>query len=110
MDPLPHQIAGRQALQRIKPINAVTFLRPINNRPFTRRFTAQRAGVAQPLCFRQIGFAAAQCFCPFHQSRFAFCKIAIQKGILGYVHQRSDNLQIAGRIFQGAAQYMYELR
>ena len=65
--------------------------------------------MTQALGFREIGLAAAQGFCPFHQSRFAFREIAIQKGILGHIHQRSDNLQIAGRIFQGVAQYMHEL-
>ena len=65
--------------------------------------------MAQPLRFGQIGFAAAQRCGSFHQSRFAFREIAIQKGVLGHVHQRSDNLEIAGRIFQDAAQHMHEL-
>jgi hypothetical protein len=41
--------------------------------------------------------------------RFTLCEIAVQKGILGHIHQRSDNLQIAGRISQGVAQHMHEL-
>ena len=48
----------------------------------------------------------------FHEAsnlRFALCEIAVQAYILGYVHQSSDNLQIAGCIVQNAAQHMYEL-
>src|ERR1700722_7999159 len=40
--------------------------------------------------------------------RFALCEIAVQTGILGHVHQRSGNLQIAGRILQHATQYVDE--
>src|SRR5258708_31878844 len=60
MDLLPNPIAGRHALQRITPKNAVTFLGPINDRPFTLPVHRPAAGVAQPLSFRKIGFAATQ--------------------------------------------------
>src|ERR1700733_168252 len=48
----------------------------------------------------------------FHKApnlRFALCEIAVQTGILGHVHQRSGNLQVAGCILQSAAQHMYKL-
>ena len=57
VDPLPHSIAARKALQRIKPPDAVVFLRIIDRRQCP--IGDPGAGVAQPLCFRQIGFAAA---------------------------------------------------
>src|SRR5450755_1192181 len=60
MDLLPNPIAGRHALPRITPKNAVTLLRPINDRPFTLPGHRPAAGVAQPLSFRKIGFVATQ--------------------------------------------------
>ena len=56
MDPLPHRFAARNALQRIKPKDAVSLLGPIKN---FRLVVGRGTSVAQPLCFRQIGFAAA---------------------------------------------------
>ena len=58
MDPLQHSFPVREALQRIKSPDLVTFLRPVD-RPC--RVEGQGAGVAQPLCFGQIGFAASEC-------------------------------------------------
>src|ERR1700744_1124018 len=57
MDPLPHRFAARNALQRIKPPDAGSLLRPIMN---FRLVVGRGAGVAQPLCFRQIGFAVVE--------------------------------------------------
>src|ERR1700693_942787 len=56
MDPLPHRFAARNALQRIKPPGAGSLLGPIKN---FRLVVDRGTSVAQPLCFRQIGFAAA---------------------------------------------------
>ncbi len=56
MDPLPHRFAARNALQRIKPKDAGSLLGQIKN---FRLVVDRGTGVAQPLCFRQIGFAAA---------------------------------------------------
>ena len=56
MDPLPHRFAARNALQRIKPEDTESLLGPIKN---FRLVIGRGTGVAQPLCFRQIGFAAA---------------------------------------------------
>src|SRR4029453_1798893 len=58
MDPLQHSFPVREALQRIKSPDSVTFLRPINSRG---RIEGQGARVAQPLRFRQIGLAASEC-------------------------------------------------
>src|SRR4029077_4090556 len=60
VDPLPHSIAARKALQRIKPPDAVVFLRIIDSRQCP--IGDPGASVAEPLCFRQIGLAAAQSF------------------------------------------------
>ena len=60
VDPLPHSIAARKALQRINPPDAVVFLRIIDSRQCP--IGDPGASVAQPLCFRQIGLAAAQSF------------------------------------------------
>jgi hypothetical protein len=57
VDPLPHSIAARKALQRINPPDAVVFLRIIDSRQGP--IGDPGASVAQPLCFRQIGLAAA---------------------------------------------------
>ena len=54
---MQHSFPVREALQRIKPPYSVTFLRPVNRRG---RVEGQGAGVAQPLRFGQIGFAAPQ--------------------------------------------------
>ena len=60
--PLQHGFLAREALQRIKSPDSVAFLRPID-RP--AGVEDQGAGVAQPLCFGQISFAASEClFCP----------------------------------------------
>src|SRR5262249_43087946 len=59
MDPLQHNCAVREALRRIKPPNSVTLLRPIENFPRSR-VCGPGTGAAQPLCFGQISFAAAQ--------------------------------------------------
>src|ERR1700722_3470660 len=56
MDPLPYRFAARNALQRIKPEDAESLLGPIKN---FRLVIGRGTGVAEPLCFRQIGFAAA---------------------------------------------------
>src|ERR1700730_3012145 len=62
MDPLPHSFTAGRTLQRIKPHNSVGFFRPIESRRFVE---GPSAGVAQPLCFGQISFAASEClFCP----------------------------------------------
>src|SRR6202030_3119725 len=57
MDPAPHRFAARKALQRIKPPDAGSLLGPIKN---FRLVVGRGTGVAYPLCFRQIGFAAAK--------------------------------------------------
>src|SRR5271163_1258205 len=59
MDPLQHRFPARKALQRIKAPDAEGLLRPIKN---CRLAIDRGAGAAQPLCFRQMGFAAAQGF------------------------------------------------
>jgi hypothetical protein len=51
--------AIREALDRIKPPDSVTLLRPIKKLPCNWA-VGVGAGVAYPLCFRQIGFAAAK--------------------------------------------------
>ena len=56
VDPLPKRFAARNALRRIKPKDAGSLLGPIKN---FRLVIGRGTGVAQPLCFRQIGFAAA---------------------------------------------------
>src|SRR6476620_836885 len=56
MNPLPNRFAAWNALQRIKPPNAGSLFRPIKN---FRLVVGRGTGVAEPLCFRQIGFAAA---------------------------------------------------
>jgi hypothetical protein len=56
MYPVPERFVARYALQRIKPPDAVSLPRPLENR---RLVVDCGTGVAQPLCFRQIGFAAA---------------------------------------------------
>src|SRR5260370_42018016 len=52
----PHIVSAWKALQRIKPPDAVTLVRPIKETP---RYSVQnaRTGVAYPLCLRQPGFA-----------------------------------------------------
>jgi hypothetical protein len=54
MDPLPHSFPAREALLRIKPPDSVALLRPIERRCLVE---GPGTGVAQPLCFGQIGFA-----------------------------------------------------
>src|SRR4029077_16049469 len=56
MDPLPHRFAARNALQRIKPKNACGIFGPIRN---FRLGVDRGTEMGEPLCFRQIGFAAA---------------------------------------------------
>src|SRR5271154_5638942 len=57
VDPLQHRFPARKALRRIKPPDAESLLRPIEN---CRLAIDRGTGAAQPLCFRQMGFAAAQ--------------------------------------------------
>src|SRR5438445_10972016 len=57
MDRLQRSFAARQPVTRIKPENSISLIRPIENRCVIED---RSAGVTQPLCFRQIGFAAAK--------------------------------------------------
>src|SRR6266436_3486827 len=57
MDPLPHRLAARNALQRIKPEHARSFLGKIEHSSLVE---GRGTGVAYLLGFRQIGFATAQ--------------------------------------------------
>ena len=57
MNPLPHRFSAWVALQRIKPEQAKSLVRKIED---FRRVVGRGSGTGQPLCFRQIGFAAAQ--------------------------------------------------
>src|SRR5260370_6109501 len=59
MNPLEHACAVGEALRQIKPPDSVALLRPIENLPRSGVY-APGTSVAQPLCFRQIGFAAAK--------------------------------------------------
>jgi hypothetical protein len=59
MDPSPHGFAGRQNQQRIESPDSVVFFRPVEGRC---RVEGPRSGVTEPLCFGQIGFAAAPRF------------------------------------------------
>src|SRR5271165_1108576 len=54
VNPSPHRFAARNSLQRIKPPDAVSLLRPIKNR---RLIVDRGTGVAQLLCFGQISLA-----------------------------------------------------
>src|SRR5690242_10963977 len=58
MYPLQHSFEEGQTLLRIQIPDSVTFLRPVDGPSFVKN---NRAGVAEPLCFRQIGFAASEC-------------------------------------------------
>src|ERR1700757_3763882 len=73
----PHIVSAWKALQRIKPPDAVTLVRPIQKLP---RCVVQNpsTGVAQPLCLCEPGFATAQCVL----GALAFC----------HVDRRGDNL------------------
>src|SRR5208283_2207821 len=57
MDPLPDSFAVRETQQRIKPPDSVALLRPIEE---PCRVKDRGAGVAQPLCFGEISFAASE--------------------------------------------------
>src|SRR5260370_3532025 len=57
MNPLPHRLPARKPLQRIKPEQAKSLIRKIED---FRRVVGRGSGMGQPLCFRQIGFAAAK--------------------------------------------------
>src|SRR5258708_31264002 len=57
MDPLPHRFSAWKAPQRIKPKQAESLVRKIED---FRRIVGHGSGMGEPLCFRQIGFAAAQ--------------------------------------------------
>jgi hypothetical protein len=59
---LPHSFAAREAVQWIKPPDSVALLRPIERRCLIE---GPGTGMAQPLRFGQIGFAAAQSFRTF---------------------------------------------
>jgi hypothetical protein len=56
---LGRDFAIREALDRIKPPDSVTLLRPIKKLPGNWA-EGVGAGVAYPLCFRQIGFVATK--------------------------------------------------
>jgi hypothetical protein len=58
VEPLPYSFVAWKALQRIKCLNSVTLVRRIDILPRCR-VEDQGTRVAQPLCFRQIAFAAA---------------------------------------------------
>src|SRR4051812_47306119 len=62
--PLPQGFAAWKPLQRIKSPDPITLVRPIEIL-HRSRVPDPRTGVAQPLGFRQVGFAAAQRFSPF---------------------------------------------
>src|SRR6266852_876197 len=57
MNPLPHRLSAWKPLQRIKPEQAKSLIRKIED---FRLVVDRGSGMGQPLCFRQIGFAAAQ--------------------------------------------------
>src|SRR5436190_23875195 len=57
MDRLHRSFAARRPVMRIKPENSISLIRPIENRCVVED---RGAGVTQPLCFRQIGFAATK--------------------------------------------------
>src|SRR5258708_7833258 len=54
---LPHSVSAWKALQRIKPEQAKSLVRKIEDFLLV---VDRGSGMGQPLCFRQIGFAAAQ--------------------------------------------------
>jgi hypothetical protein len=58
---LVRDFAVREAVRGIKPPDSVTLIRPIEKLSGSR-VIGPGTGVTQPLCFRQIGFAAPQCF------------------------------------------------
>src|SRR5580704_15431683 len=57
VDALGHGFATRNTLSLIKPPDAVSLLRPIEDR---RLVVGRHTDVSQPLCFAQIGLTAAQ--------------------------------------------------
>src|ERR1700751_1142306 len=56
MNPLPHRFAAWNTLKWIKPKHAMSLFGQIQN---FRLIVGRRTDVVQPLCFREIGFAAA---------------------------------------------------
>ena len=55
--PFGHRFKGRNTQRRIKPPDAVSLLRKIEDLRFVG---GRRTAVTEPLCFGQMGFAAAQ--------------------------------------------------
>ena len=58
MDTLLHSLMARESLHRVKLPDPVAFLRPIEIPCLVEH---RGAGMAQPLCFSQIGFTASEC-------------------------------------------------
>src|SRR5579862_5327498 len=57
----PHPRARRQALPRVEPVYAVTFLGPMDNRQFSVQILqCPGTGVTQPVSFGEIGIATPQ--------------------------------------------------
>ena len=69
MNPLQHSFTVGGTLQRVKTQNSVGFLREVD-RPCGVK--DRGAGMAQPLCFGQIGFAASECL--FALFRSVMCR------------------------------------
>src|SRR5262252_3167708 len=57
MNPLQHSFEVGEAMPRIETPDSITFFRPVDRPPLAKN---NGAGVAQPLCFGQIRFAAPE--------------------------------------------------
>src|SRR5579864_2223400 len=88
MKPLKEVFESRQTTLWVETQNTVAFLRPV---PYVLVWApGPTAGLAQPLCFRQVRFALAEfLFCSFDQ-----CDVS----------RRPDKLAVAGCISQCVGQ------